>query len=78
MDRPDIAQARQLIGELRAQIRDMTPRLARAEQEGAGHTTRARAMRREAAELRRDVGQARFLIDRLHRRFPDIESSEAG
>ncbi|GAT02527.1 uncharacterized protein RMCFA_2639 [Mycolicibacterium fortuitum subsp. acetamidolyticum] len=67
----NLAQATLLIAALRAQIADMTPKLARVEREATcGHTSRDRALRREATLLRRDVSQAQFLIARLHHRFP--------
>jgi hypothetical protein len=68
------AQARVLIGALREQLQEMTTTLARAEAEGVGQTSRARAMRLAAQELHRDAGRAQFLIERLHRRFPGIDA----
>jgi len=32
-------------------------------------------MRQRARELRRDLDEARFLIDRLHARFPSIDAA---
>jgi hypothetical protein len=50
MTDPNAAQARELLTGLHAQIRDMSPRLARAEREVTlGHTARARAVRKQAA-----------------------------
>jgi hypothetical protein len=73
---PNVAQARQLIGALRDQLREMAPRLARAERDAiGGHSRVARARRLEAAELRRDVSQAQLLIERLHRRFPGSDGT---
>jgi hypothetical protein len=73
---PNVAQARQLIGALRDQLREMVPRLARAERDAiGGHTRVARARRLEAEELRRDVNHAQLLIERLHRRFPAIDGT---
>ncbi|MEM6110277.1 hypothetical protein AAHS21_29245 [Mycobacterium sp. 050272] len=70
---PDIAQAVQLLDALHEHLAVMVPRLAQAQREGAaGQTSRARAMRRQAATLHRDITHARFLIERLHRRFPNI------
>lgn len=75
---PNLAQARHLIGALRDHLREMAPRLARAEREAiGGHTRVARARRLEAEELRRDVSQAQLLIERLHRRFPGIDGTQA-
>ncbi|GJJ22017.1 hypothetical protein MTY414_56900 [Mycolicibacterium mageritense] len=71
----NLAQATLLIAALRAQIADMTPKLARAEREATcGHTSRDRALRREAMLLRRDVSQAQFLITRLQHRFPGADT----
>jgi len=68
---PNVAQAQIFITALRDQLRDMAPRLARAESEAAyGHTGQA-----EAAALRRDVSQAQFLIGQLLRRFPGIDTA---
>ena len=75
---PNAAQARQLIGALRDQLREMAPRLARAEREANGGHIRARARRLEAAALRRDVSQAQLLIERMHKRFPGIEGTGPG
>lgn len=73
----DGAQARLLLSALREQIREMTPKLDRAERDAVcGHTTRARAIRQQAAQLRCDVSRAQFLIAQLHRRFPDIDATE--
>jgi hypothetical protein len=72
----NLAQATLLIAALRARIGDMTPKLARVEREATcRHTSRDRALRRDAMLLRRDVSQAQFLIARLQHRFPgaDIE-----
>jgi len=68
---PNVAQAQIFITALRDQLRDMAPRLARAECEAAyGRTSQA-----EAAALRRDVSQVQFLIQRLLRRFPGIDTA---
>ncbi len=73
---PNVAQAQQLIGALRDQLREMAPRLARAERDAkGGHTRVARARRLEAEVLRRDVSHAQLLIERLHRRFPGIDGN---
>jgi hypothetical protein len=74
---PNAAQARELLTALHEQVRDMSPRLVRAEFESAGgHTSRERALRREAAVLRRDVAHAQFLMERLRRRYPDVDSAD--
>ena len=36
------------------------------------HTSRSVALHREATDLRRDISEARFPIERLHRRFPEV------
>jgi hypothetical protein len=72
------AQARQLIQALQEQLREMGPKLARAEREGAAaHPSRRRAMRLEAAALYRDITRAQFLIARLQRSFPGIAAEPA-
>ena len=54
---PDVAQAAVLIGALRDQVREMAAKVARAERDSTcGRTRRAQAMRRESAQLRRDIG----------------------
>jgi hypothetical protein len=74
----NLAQATLLIAALRAQIADMIPKLARTEREAkCGHTSRERALRREAALLRRDVSQAQYLIARLQHRFPGADTEPA-
>ena len=71
---PNAVQASHFVSALREQLREMTPKLVRAERELArGHGGRARAMRLEAAELRADIRLAQSLIDRLHRRFPGLD-----
>jgi hypothetical protein len=75
MTDPNAAQARELLKALHAQVRDMSPRLARVEREVTlDHTRRARALRQQADALRRDVAHVQFLIERLHRRYPDTTS----
>jgi hypothetical protein len=73
----NVAQARVLVGALREQLQELRSRLARAEAEGVGETSRARAMRLAARDLHRDAGRAQFLIERLHRRFPGIADGVA-
>jgi hypothetical protein len=70
----DLAQATVLISALRAEIADMAHRLARTDRESTcGHSSRDRARRQQAAQLRRDINQAQFLITRLHHRFPRLD-----
>lgn len=72
MTDPNVAQAAVLIAALTAHLRDMTPKLLLAERQAdSRHAAGARAMRQIAAELRRDINEAQFLIARLRRRFPD-------
>lgn len=72
MTDPNAAQAAVLIAALTEQLRDMAPKLLLAERQADHrHAAGARAMRQIAAELRRDINQAQFLIAQLHRRFPD-------
>ena len=64
------AQAVELVRALRHRLREMTKRLAWVErQDVTGRDGRARAMRMEAAALRRDMQEAEVLIDRLQRRY---------
>jgi hypothetical protein len=75
---PNLAQAHVLITALRDQLNDMEPKLARAEaecEEAGRHTNRARALRLQAATLRSDISQAQFLIARLRRRFPGMDTT---
>lgn len=75
MSDQNLAQATLLIAALRDQLGDMMPKLARVEREATcGRTSRARALRREAMLLRRDVGHAEFLIARLQQRFPGADT----
>ena len=62
------AQAKELVRALRHQLHIMTTQLARVErQDVAG--SKGRAVRMEAAELRRDIKEAKALIDQLQRRY---------
>jgi hypothetical protein len=66
----DAAQAVQLIRALRHQLHEMTTQLAWVErQDVTARNGRSCAMRMQAAELRRDIKQARDYIDQLHRRY---------
>ncbi len=73
----DVAQARALRAELRRHAWDLASRLSRVESlpDASAWSARARSMRRRADELRRDLDEARFLIDRLHARFPSIDAA---
>jgi len=62
------AQAVELVRALRHQLHYMTTQLARVEcQDATGK--KGRAVRMEAAELRRDIKEAQALIDQLQRRY---------
>jgi hypothetical protein len=64
------AQAVEFIRALRHELHAMTSRLAWIERQGVGGSkARARAIRLEAAALRRDIKKAQVLIDRLQRRY---------
>jgi len=66
----EAAQAVELVRALRHQLHKMTTQLARVNGQGVtGRSHRARAMRLEAAALRRDIREAQVLIDRLERRY---------
>ncbi|WP_156686838.1 hypothetical protein [Mycobacterium sp. Marseille-P9652] len=76
-----VIQASRFIGLLRGQVREMTGRLTWLERHGGnGRTERQRAMRTEAAALRRDIDEAEILIDRLNRRYlsADDDSRRSG
>ncbi|MGA9493629.1 MAG: hypothetical protein WBV80_25740 [Mycobacterium sp.] len=64
------AQAAELVGALCHQLDDMTTRLHQVERQGVKNT-RSCAIRLEAAALRKDLGEAQRLIDRLKRRYLD-------
>jgi hypothetical protein len=60
----------ELVRALRQKLDEMTTQLAWVERQGVtGRNGRACAMRLEAAALRRDIRQAKVLIDRLQRRY---------
>jgi hypothetical protein len=64
------AQAVEFIRTLRIQLREMTGQLAFIERQPVTRrNARACVMRVEAAALRRDIAEARVLIDRLQRRY---------
>ncbi|WP_155925887.1 hypothetical protein [Mycolicibacterium sp. CBMA 234] len=73
----DVAQARALRAELRRHAWDLAAKLSRVESlpDATAWSERARSMRRRARELRHDLDEARFLIDRLHARFPSIDTT---
>jgi hypothetical protein len=70
VDDHNAAQAVALVRALSDQLHAMTRQLARLErQHVTGTSSRASAIRCEAAALRRDINEAQFLIDRLERRY---------
>jgi hypothetical protein len=71
MDDVDAAQAVELIRALRDQLHQMTRQLAWLDrQDVTGNSSRASAMRCEAAALRRDINEAKVYIDRLQGSYP--------
>jgi len=68
MDRWQVAQAVEFMRALRAQLGEMTARLAWIERQGAAGRS-SREIRVEAATLRRDISEAQAHIDRLQRRY---------
>jgi hypothetical protein len=70
MDEVDAGQAVELIRALREQLHQMTHQLASLDRQDAmGTSSRASAVRSEAAALRRDINEAKVFIDRLQRRY---------
>jgi hypothetical protein len=70
MDEVDAAQAVELIRALRDQLHQMTHQLAWLDrQDVTGTSSRASAIRSEAAGVRRDIDEAKVFIDRLQRRY---------
>ncbi len=65
----DAAQAVELVRALREKLDEMTAQLVRVERQAVTGSSRAPAMRLEAASLRRDINEAQLLIDRLRRRY---------
>jgi hypothetical protein len=64
----EAAQAVELVRALRHQLHEMTTQLARVERQDVTGR-KGRAVRMEAAELRRDLKEAQALIDQLQRRY---------
>ena len=70
MDERDAAQAVELVRALRNELHEMTRQLVRLEcQDLTGTSSRASAIRCEAAALRRDINEAQTLIDLLQLRY---------
>jgi len=68
------AQAVELVQALRHQLHCMTTQLARVERQDVTGRT-GRQVRKEAAELRRDLKEAQALIDQLQRRYLNGDGS---
>jgi hypothetical protein len=67
----DTAQARELLHSLYAHVDEISERLEAAEEKSEqAHGRIERAVRRQAASLRRELYEAHRLIDGLHGRFP--------
>jgi len=67
----DAAQAQVFAVALMEQVRALSARLAKVQQEIERKPHhRSSDARREAAGLHRDIGEAQFLLHKLHRRFP--------
>ncbi len=77
MDRRQVAQAAEFVRALHERLGEMTSRLGWIERQNlrAGNA-RACALRAEAATLRRDIKEARSLVDRLEHRY--LERHAAG
>ena len=70
MEQRDAAQAIELVRALRERLHEMTCRLVRVERQGlAGRDSPPSALLSQAAELRRDVGRAQILVNRLERNY---------
>jgi hypothetical protein len=70
MDERDAAQAAELARALRDQLHKMIHELVRLDrQDVTGTSSRASAIRCEAAALRRDIDEARTLVDLLQLRY---------
>jgi hypothetical protein len=70
----EAAQAHAFAEMLRGHIADMSARLANLEartRDDAAH--RDLSLRIEANGLHREISEARFLIERMRRRFPEID-----
>lgn len=71
----DVEQARVLCDALCDQIRAMGVTLAKLESVPRSEPGRALVVHRQAAEIRRDMSKARFLVEQMQRRFPEITDS---
>jgi hypothetical protein len=69
----DAAQARLLVSALQDEIGSMADPLAKLERQvGAERTQTKCGDPAGDGRSRRDIGKARFLIERLHRSFPEV------
>lgn len=75
MTDPDVAQAHLFVALLGEHLREMAPKLAAADRAAVGRTALAQTRRHQAHQLRRDINHARFLIDQLLQRFPEIDAT---
>jgi hypothetical protein len=71
------AQAAELVRALRNQLHRMTTQLARLERQDVTGG-KGRAVRMEAAELRRDIKEAQTLINQLQRRYLNGQAYATG
>ncbi len=72
----DAAQARVLAVALMEQVQGLSARLAELERHiELNPNYRNMGARREAVGLHRDIGEAEFLLQRLHRKFPITEAT---
>jgi hypothetical protein len=72
----DAAQAQVFAVALMEQVRALSARLAKVERQiDQKPHHRSSDARREAAGLHRDIGEAQFLLQKLHRRFPLTEAT---
>lgn len=69
----DVAQAKVMVVALSEQARDIALKLTQAES-GPAWAARAKSARIAARELRRDLGEVQSLVERLVRRFPDLDA----
>jgi hypothetical protein len=79
MDTHDAAQALELVRALRHQLHEMTIKLTWLERQAANSSTdRSSAIRSEAAALRRDIDEAQIYVNRLQRRYLNVNGHGHG
>ncbi len=77
MGRWQVAQAVEFVRALRVQLGEMTSQLGWIERQNLRPSNaRARAMREEAATLRREIEEAQSLVDRLERRYLERHAAD--